>query len=130
LENKVETASISNLIKFLSKDEDVQQDLWVSYLSGASVESLEARAKRSEAKYVDDLELRIAIWDMINNPLPEKLSDLIEANFSDYEKTIICQLTLGFSASEISDAKGISEVRIKQSIATIRYNKAWASYRK
>jgi DNA-directed RNA polymerase specialized sigma24 family protein len=126
----VETASISNLIKFLSKDEDVQQDLWVSYLSGASVESLEARAKRSEAKYVDDLELRIAIWDMINNPLPEKLSDLIEANFSDYEKTIICQLTLGFSASEISDAKGISEVRIKQSIATIRYNKAWASYRK
>lgn len=35
---------------------------------------------------------------------------------------------LGLDVSQISEQKGISEVRIRQSIATIRYNKAWSIY--
>lgn len=53
---------------------------------------------------------------------------MIEINFTDYERTIICLLMLGLDVSQISEQKGISEVRIRQSIATIRYNKAWSIY--
>ena len=35
---------------------------------------------------------------------------------------------LDLNASSISAAKGISEVRIKQSISTIRYNNVWSKY--
>lgn len=116
---------ISHLINCLSNDEDVRQDLWVSYLSGTSVESLDARLARIQAEHKIEAELSHAIWQLIENPPPEELSTLIESNFTDYERSVICCLMLGLSSSKISDLKGISQVRIKQSIATIRYNKCW-----
>ncbi len=117
--------AVSNLINCLSNDEDTRQDLWVSYLSGTSVESLNARLARIQAEQAIEDELQDAIWQLIENPPPEELCNLIEKNFTDYERSIICCLMLGLSSGKISDLKGISQVRIKQSIATIRYNKCW-----
>lgn len=116
---------VSNLINCLSNDDDVRQDLWVHYLSGTPVESLEARLVRIKAEYSDDIELQKSIWNLIKNPPPEELSTLIAANFTDYERNIIFCLMLGLTAGKISEIKGISQVRIRQSIATIRYNKCW-----
>lgn len=116
---------VSNLINCLSNDDDIRQDLWVAYLSGTPVESLDARLSRIQNEYREDLELQKAIWDLINNPVSDELHTLIETNFTDYERSIICCLMLGLNAGKISDVKGISEVRIRQSIATIRYNKCW-----
>lgn len=120
--------SVSNLINCLSNDEDVKQDLWVYYLSGTPVESLDARLKRIKTEYTEyteDLELQKSIWDLIQNPPSEELSNLIETNFTDYERSVICCLMLGLDAGDISNIKGISQVRIRQSIATIRYNRCW-----
>lgn len=103
----------------------MRQDLWVSYLSGTPVESFESRLERIKVEYSDDAHLREAIWELIKNPISEELSNILQANFSDYERGIICLLMLGLNVSEISDTKGISEVRIRQSIATIRYNSCW-----
>lgn len=119
------TDEVSSLINCLTNDEDIRQDLWVCYLSGSPVESFESRLKRIKVEYSEDLELQKSIWQLINNPLSENLSKLIEENFTDYERSIICCLTLGLDAGKISNIKGISEVRIRQSIATIRYNKIW-----
>lgn len=119
---------VSNLINCLSNDEDVRQDLWVSYLSGTPVERLNARLLEIKAEHHQDLELQRSIWQLIQNPPSEKLSDLIKTNFTDYERSIICCLLLGLDSSKISEIKGISQVRIKQSIATIRYNKCWEKY--
>lgn len=116
---------VSNLINCLSNDEDTRQDLWVSYLSGTPIEQFSARLTRIKAEYTDDSELQKSIWLLIQNPLSENLQDLIETNFTDYERSIICLLVLGCDSSKISDIKGISQVRIRQSIATIRYNKCW-----
>lgn len=117
--------SVSNLINCLSNNEDVRQDLWVHYLSGTPLESLESRLSRINIEYQEDLELQKAIWDLIQNPPSDDLYNLIQKNFTDYERSIICCLMLGLNAGKISEIKGISQVRVRQSIATIRYNKCW-----
>lgn len=119
------TDPVSNLINCLTNDEDLRQDLWVCYLSGTPVESFESRLERLKVEYSDDIELREAIWQLIKNPPSEALSTTLEKNFTDYERSIICCLMLGLEVSKISYIKGISEVRIRQSIATIRYNSCW-----
>lgn len=119
---------VSNLINYLSNDEDVKQDLWVSYLSGTPVESLDARLVRIKVECAEDLELQKSIWNLLKNPISEELDTFIVKNFTDYERSIVCLLMLGCDSSKISEIKGISQVRIKQSIATIRYNKAWEVY--
>lgn len=116
---------VSSLINCLTNDDDIRQDLWVHYLSGQPVESLEARLVRIKAEHIEFLELQQSIWALINDPPRVELSTMLEKNFTDYERTIICLLMLGLDSSAISDIKGISQVRIKQSIATIRYNRCW-----
>ncbi len=116
---------VSHLINCLSKDEDIRQDLWVSYLSGTPIESLDERLARITAEHSLETELQEAIWQLIENPPSEELSTLIANNFTNYERSIIFCLMLGLTSSRISALKGISQVRIKQSIATIRYNKCW-----
>lgn len=119
------TDEVNSLINCLTNDEDIRQDLWVCYLSGTSVESFESRLKQIEVEYSDDVELQKSIWHLIKNPPSETLSKIIEENFTNYERSIICCLMLGLNVGKISNIKGISEVRIRQSIATIRYNKIW-----
>lgn len=116
---------VSNLINCLSNDEDTRQDLWVHYLSGNSTESFNARLKRIKIENSVETELQHAIWQLLENPISEQLSKLIKSNFTDYERSIICCLMLGLDSSKISEIKGISQVRIKQTLATIRYNKCW-----
>lgn len=124
------TDEVNSLINCLTNDEDIRQDLWVCYLSGTPVESFESRLERIKVEYSDDLELRKSLWQLINDPPSEALSVVLQENFTDFERSIICCLMLGLTASKISCIKGISEVRIRQSIATIRYNTVWKSYEK
>ena len=119
---------VSSLINCLSDNEDIRQDLWVSYLSGTPLSSLNASLVRIKAEHNETVELQKAVWQLINEPPSEELQILIANNFSDYERSIICCLMLGLDVSQISDIKGISQVRIKQSIATIRYNSIWSTH--
>lgn len=119
------TDPVSNIINCLTNDEDLRQDLWVCYLSGIPVESFESRLEHIKVEYSDDIVLRESIWQLVNNPPPEPLLNTLTKNFTDFERTIICCLMLGLDAVKISEIKGISEVRIRQSIATIRYNSCW-----
>ena len=119
------TDPVSNLINCLTNDEDLRQDLWVCYLSGTPVESFESRLERLKLEYSDEIELRRNIWDLLKNPPSEELTNFLASNFTDYERKIIFYLMLDLDAGQISQLKGISEVRIRQSIATIRYNKCW-----
>lgn len=119
------TDEVNSLINCLTNDEDLRQDLWVCYLSGTPVESLESRLERIKVEYSDDVELRKSIWQLIKNPPSEVLLKTIQTSFTEYERSIICCLMLGLDASKISNIKGISEVRIRQSIVTTRYNGCW-----
>ena len=119
------TDKVNSLINCLTNDDDLRQDLWVCYLSGIPVNSFEARLERLKVEYSDDVELRKSIWQLIKDPPSEALSIMLEQNFTEYERSILCCLMLGLEVSKISHLKGISEVRIRQSIATIRYNDCW-----
>jgi hypothetical protein len=103
----------------------MRQDLWVHYLSGCPVESLGSRFKQIQLEYTEDIEVRKAVWFILQNPISEDLSNFLIINFTEYERELICFLALGLDVSKISVVKGISEVRIRQSIVTIRYNKCW-----
>lgn len=120
------TDEISNLINCLSNNEDIRQDLWVRYLSGTPVELLASCLKQVQVKHSDDIKLRKAVWQLVQQPISEELSTFLLNNFTDYERSIICFLTLGIEIKKISMIKGISKVRIKQTIATIRYNRCWS----
>lgn len=122
------TGEVNSLINCLTNNEDERQDLWVHYLSGHPVDSLSVHLKQVQLEYSDDKELRKAIWSLIQDPISEELSNFLALNFTDYERSIICFLMLGLNVEKISGVKGISQVRIRQSIATIRYNKAWSKY--
>lgn len=116
---------VSRLISSLTNDEDLQQDLWVSYLSGTPLQCLNSRIKEIEARIDSVSELDKDIWQLIINPPSGEVGKLLEENFTDYERNLIFCLIIGLNESEISRLKGISEVRIKQSLATIRYNSVW-----
>ena len=115
---------VGHLINNLTNDEDLQQELWVHYLSGNSVESLSSRLESVKIEYSDDLKLIEAIWLLIYSPPSNTLIDILD-NFSDFEKSIMCLLMLGISVERISAIKGINEVRIRQSISSIKYNTIW-----
>lgn len=118
---------VSSLINCLTSNEDMRQELWVHYLSGHSVDSFSSHLKKITLEYSEDIELREAIWQLLNNPPSQKLTNILD-QFSDFERSVICLLMLGQDASKISVLKGINEVRIRQTISSIRYNSAWSKY--
>lgn len=118
------TDKVSNLINCLTNDEDLRQELWVHYLSGNPVDSFSQHLQKIQVEYGEDTQVKTAVWQLINNPPSEKLEGILD-HFTDFERGIICLLMLGLTVENISTVKGISQVRIRQSISSIRYNKCW-----
>lgn len=118
---------VGNLINCLTSDEDFRQELWVHYLNGNAEHTFASHLQKLNAEYTEDESLRHNIWLLIKNPPSEKLTNIL-ADFSDFEKSIICLIMLGQNIDQISAHKGINEVRIRQAIATIRYNPLWEKY--
>lgn len=74
--------------------------------------------------FLDEDRVKRTLWDLLKNPPSDGFSELL-TYFSDYERSIMFCLMVGLSISEISSYKGISEVRIRQTITAIRYNSSW-----
>jgi len=118
---------VSSLINCLTSNEDMRQELWVHYLGGNSVDSFASYLQKISFEYSEDTQLREAIWQLINNPPSNKLASVLK-EFSDFERSIICLLMLGQDVGNISAIKGINQVRIRQTISSIRYNSVWDKY--
>lgn len=122
---KLEAVGI--LINCLTQNEDLRQDLWVHYLSGNPTDSFIIHLEQIVSEYSDDLKLKYSLWDIYKNPPSEKLQEFL-SNFSDFEQSIMCSLMLGFDIEQIAVHRGISEVRIRQTVSNIRYNIMWEHY--
>lgn len=118
---------VSCLIDNLTNDEDLRQELWVHYLSGNSTSSFSNHLEKVKFEYSEDESLKAQIWSLINNPPSDEFFTILE-HFTEFERSIICLLMLGLSVGKISAAKGISEVRIRQTITAIRYNSVWEQH--
>lgn len=119
--------TVGHLINCLTQNEDLRQELWVHYLSGNTVDSFASRLKQISSDYSEDEIIQASIWSYIYNPPSDKFSSLLD-EFSDFERSVVILLSLGLSTTQISKYKGISEVRIKQTLSSIRYNKVWETY--
>lgn len=119
--------AVGNLINCLTENEDIRQDLWVYYLSGNSIDTLPSQLDKILICYSDDVQIKHAIWNIIQNPASDGLTALLD-QFSDFERSILCCLMLGFNFEQISKHRGISVVRIKQTVSNIRYNVSWRQY--
>ena len=115
---------VSCLINSLTNDEDLRQELWVHYLNGNPPDSFSRQLEKIRIEYSDDLELKQSLWNILTNPPSEKFTKVL-SHFTDFERSILCFLMLGLTIEAISSVKGICEVRIRQSIANIRYNGIW-----
>lgn len=121
-------SQVSSIISCLTNDDDLRQELWVYYLSGNPVELFSEHLRKLKMQYSQDIELRDIIWNMIRNPIDYgPISEVLD-NFSDLEKHFIHMMMLGLTAQQIATIKGISEVRVRQLISTIRYNECWSKY--
>lgn len=118
------TAEVSHLINCLTNDDDLQQELWLYYLDGNPVESFATHLEKISVIFEDDTTVRKNLWDLLSNPPNEEFQEFLE-NFTDFERSIIIVLMLGLTVEKIAIYKGISQVRIRQAIAAIRYNNAW-----
>jgi hypothetical protein len=119
--------AVGTLINCLTNNEDLRQDLWVHYLSGNPTDSLVTHLQKISDDYSEDLKVKHAIWQLISSPLSEKFPDFL-SSFTEFEQSIICLLMLGLSIQQISKHEGISEVRIRQTVSSIRYNVVWRQF--
>lgn len=119
---------VGYLINSLTSNKDHQQDLWVHYLSGNSVDTFVSHLEMISAEYSDEINIKYAIWQLMNNPPSEELTEFLSNHFSDFELSIMYSLMLGVSIEQISRFRGISQVRIRQTVANIRYNDSWRQF--
>lgn len=115
--------NIDSYIKSLTDDEDLSQDLWEKHLSDPN-SSLEDHLKKIKLENSIEQKIKHNIWQVLCNPPSTNLTKFL-SNFTEHEQSIICLLMLGLTSLDIARAKGFSEVRIKQSIASIKYNPIW-----
>jgi hypothetical protein len=121
------TAMVGHLINHLTEDNDLRQDLWVHYLSGNPMDSLSTHLEDIVNEYSDEEQVKSTVWQLMNNPPSEDFITMLDS-FTEFEKSIICSLMLGFTVEHISRRRGISEVRLRQTISSIRYNPLWEQY--
>ena len=118
------TDQVSNQITRLTNDEDLQQDLWVHYLSGHSLDALATYLEKLKLETSIEQEIQARLWYVFKNPPSEKFTKLL-AQLSELEQSVACLLTLGLTVDQISKYKGISEIRIRQVISVMRDNDCW-----
>ena len=115
------------LINNLTSDEDHRQELWLHYISGNSPCTFEEKLnkiKEEHEKHDRFIKALDSLYD--NPPTPQLISFL--CNFSDFERSVMFLLLLGFSVEDVSKYKEISRIRIEQTIFSIKGHTAWKKY--
>jgi hypothetical protein len=115
---------VSSQIAHLTNDEDLQQDLWVHYLSGHPPDALAAYLEKLKLETTIEREIQARLWYVFKNPPSDKFIKLL-AQLSELEQSVACLLTLGLTVDQVSKYKGISEIRIRQVISVMRDNDCW-----
>lgn len=118
---------VHQLINSLTNDEDHRQELWIHYLSGNATSSFSYQLEKLKLLDEDYNELQQLVFQLADSPLSQDLLDIV-STFSELEKSITFWLLLGITIDKISSYKGISEVRIRQIIATIRNHNGWEKW--
>lgn len=118
--------TVCSLINCLTDNEDLRQELWVHYLSGNSIDSFSEHLEKLKSEQDDQVYISSTVWQLLKGQYADQFSCVVEA-LSDYERSILFLAVLGFSTATIAERKGISQVRIRQTLTSIRYNDVWCN---
>jgi hypothetical protein len=115
---------IHRLISALTKNKDLQQDLWVSYLSG-EIDSTFSN-KLQQLSIADDIEKRASasFQDILDLNIPQDLLD----NLSDLQCTILLMTILGYSLEQVGRYNGVEQVIIDKEMVDLTKNQVWVDY--
>jgi hypothetical protein len=116
----VKPEQVSSLINCLTKNEDERQDLWVHYLSGNTADTFASKLQSIQETNQEDQKVKEVLWTILE--ISKSEHSIAFSKFSDFDRNIIFLLMLDWSPEQISSYKGISEVRIRQAITSLRYN--------
>jgi hypothetical protein len=119
-----ELVKVQSLINSLTDDEDLRQELWLHFLSGAADHSLvnQLEVLHIHDKITNDFQSRLEVFTLF------PLSDIAEAALQLLdvaERQVVFLLVLGLSVMEIAEYKGTSPIRVHQTVASIRASQAW-----
>jgi hypothetical protein len=112
---------VEKLINSLTRNEDIRQDLWVDYLTGADMPSLLFKATQHKLKYDSRNYDSAFIAQLLHNPPKEEFIE----KFTDYERELMCLFALGYNIGEVCVHLGINQVRVEHLLSSIRSKKAW-----
>lgn len=118
--DQIEIQKIHDLIQLLTDDEDLRQELWLKYLSGCPQNCLPDALCDLIREEINNNNLNYQISNDIRDL--KCIHNLIE-DLPRHQQNIIVLLYTGFTVELISQYKGISVVRIKQSIYSFYYQK-------
>ena len=111
-------------INSLTEDNDLRQELWVTYLEGASLSDLSDQKIKIEQEEQKYQQMKSAFQYILDNP-PSDFFHEILSNFTSVEQEVLCMLALGCEINEISQYNSISEVRLRQMVVNIRNSNIW-----
>ena len=123
---KKASTSIIQTINNLTSNEDYRQDLWVYYLENNSTLSFDDFLEYLRLHSKEHKNSKQFLRDYIKDGY-----DIHEflLNFTEFERSIIYLMVINFTVPEIAKYKGISKIRIMQTINVIRDNPAWEQLR-
>ena len=115
---------IHRLISALTKNKDLQQDLWVSYLSG-EIDSTFSN-KLQQLFIADDIEKRASanLQDILDLNIPQDMLDQL----SDLQRTILFMTILGYSLEQVGKYNGVKRVIIDKEMVNLTKNQVWVDY--
>ena len=118
---------IMELISSLTRNEDVQQDLWVIYLSDSSSNLKESLKKIYNRNRIDQ-KIQRELWRIAVTSPSDYMVTFLD-NFSEFEQSIMILLMLGLSLEEVAIHKDMSFIRVQQAVAAIRNSGIWDQFK-
>lgn len=117
-------STIYRLISVLTKNKDLQQDLWVSYLSG-EIDSTFSK-KLQQLSIVDDIEKRALtnFQKILNLNIPQ---DML-SQLSDLQCSILYMTILGYSIEQVSRYNGVEKALIYEEMVNLTKHSIWIQY--
>jgi hypothetical protein len=115
---------IHELILILTKNEDLQQDLWLSYLCGEIDSTFSNKLRQLSLSQKIQQTASHNFQDIINLNIPQDQLD----ELSELQCLILFMTILGYSLKQVREYNSVSQVAINKEMATLSKHALWVQY--
>lgn len=112
------------MISVLTKNEDLQQDLWVAYLSNEIDSTFSEKLKTLALSH----DIQKTISDNYQKILDLDIDEKSLSELSDFQKSILLLTILGYTLEQVSRYNGVKQVIIDQEMVDLTKHHLWKKY--